>query len=244
MRITAAEFQERRERLLEHVRRDGLSGYVLFGADSIQYFTGFWFLSNERPVIYAESAGGESAIFVPEFEVERTRAETDFARIESYPEYPGIEHPMLILARVARRPRDPRRDRRGQRRLPRHPRLPGAAAERGHGRVGRAARRPDRELHAAQERCRDRAHPRERALVRARAPAAAGVLAARRDRGRGEPPGERGGDAGDARRARRRRRDVVLLRRVRRLPRADRAAQLVGARGRAQHRVPSRATCS
>ena len=98
--IPAAEFQERRERLLEHVRRDGLSGYVLFGADTIQYFTGFWFLSNERPVIYAESVGGESAVFVPEFEVERTRAEAAFARIESYPEYPGIEHPMPIFARV------------------------------------------------------------------------------------------------------------------------------------------------
>jgi Xaa-Pro aminopeptidase len=100
MAISTAELQERRERLLEHVRRDGLSGYVLFGADYIQYFTGFWFLSNERPVIYAESAAGESAVFVPEFEVERTRAETAFPRIESYPEYPGLEHPMPIFARV------------------------------------------------------------------------------------------------------------------------------------------------
>jgi len=98
--ISAAEFRERRERLMEHVRREGLSGYVLFGADFIQYFTGFWFLSNERPVIYAESAGGESAVFVPEFEVERTRAEAGFDRVESYPEYPGLEHPMSILARV------------------------------------------------------------------------------------------------------------------------------------------------
>ena len=98
--IPASELQERRERLLDCVRRDGLSGYVLFGSDYIQYFTGFWFLSNERPVIYAESVGGESAVFVPEFEVERTRAETAFARIESYPEYPGIEHPMSIFARV------------------------------------------------------------------------------------------------------------------------------------------------
>src|SRR4249919_4227482 len=98
--IPAVEQRERRERLLEHVRSGGLSGYVLFDATYIQYFTGFWFLSNERPVIYAESVGGESAVFVPEFEVERTRAETAFARIESYPEYPGIEHPMLIFARV------------------------------------------------------------------------------------------------------------------------------------------------
>jgi Xaa-Pro dipeptidase len=73
---------------------------VLFGADYIQYFTGFWFLSNERPVIYAESVNGESAVFVPEFEVERTRAEASFERIESYPEYPGVEHPMAIFARV------------------------------------------------------------------------------------------------------------------------------------------------
>jgi Xaa-Pro dipeptidase len=98
--IAAAEFRERRERLLEHVRDGGLTGYVLFDADAIRYFTGFAFLSNERPVVYAESVGGESAIFVPEFEVERTRAEAAFERIESYPEYPGPEHPMVVLARV------------------------------------------------------------------------------------------------------------------------------------------------
>jgi Xaa-Pro dipeptidase len=98
--IPAFELQERRERLLEHVRREGLSGYVLFGADYIQYFTGFWFLSNERPVMYAESDSGESAVFVPGFEVERTQAEAAFDRVESYPEYPGIEHPMEIFARV------------------------------------------------------------------------------------------------------------------------------------------------
>jgi Xaa-Pro aminopeptidase len=98
--ISAEEFRRRRELLLEHVRGRGLSGYVLFGVDYIQYFTGFWFLSNERPVVYAESVAGESAVFVPEFEVERTRVETAFERIESYPEYPGVEHPMSILSRV------------------------------------------------------------------------------------------------------------------------------------------------
>jgi len=98
--IPATEFQERRERLLEHVRRGGLTGYVLFGADAIQYFTGFWFLSNERPVVYSESVTGESSIFVPEFEAERTRAESAFERIDVYPEYPGLEHPMRIFARV------------------------------------------------------------------------------------------------------------------------------------------------
>ncbi len=98
--IPADELAARRGRLLEHVRGEGLSGYVLFGQDYIQYFTSFCFLSNERPVVFAESAAGESVVFVPEFEVERTRAETAFERVESYPEYPGLEHPMLIFARV------------------------------------------------------------------------------------------------------------------------------------------------
>jgi len=98
--ISPDELAARRGRLLDHVRGLGLSGYVLFGASYIQYFTGFWFLSNERPIAYAESAAGESAVFVPEFEVERTRAETSFERVESYPEYPGREHPLRILARV------------------------------------------------------------------------------------------------------------------------------------------------
>ena len=86
--------------MLEHVGREGLTGYVLFGQDYIQYFTGFWFLSTERPVVFAQSVAGATVVFVPEFEVERTRAETAFERVESYPEYPGREHPMRILAGV------------------------------------------------------------------------------------------------------------------------------------------------
>jgi Xaa-Pro aminopeptidase len=95
-RISAGELAQRRERLREHAP----DGYVLFTPDAIRYCTDFWFLSNERPIAYAELPDGESFVFVPEFEVERTRAEARFGRIESYPEYPGLEHPMLVLARL------------------------------------------------------------------------------------------------------------------------------------------------
>jgi len=98
--IPPPELEARRAGLRDHVRGEGLSGFVLFGQDYIRYFTGFVFLSNERPVVYAESAAGESVVFVPRFELERTRAETTFERIETYPEYPGVEHPMKILANV------------------------------------------------------------------------------------------------------------------------------------------------
>ena len=101
--IPAEELQARRERLLEQVRDAGLAGYVLFDQHYIQYFTAFGFLSTERPVVFAQSAAGDMMAFVPEFEVERVRAETTFERVESYPEYPGVEHPMRILGARAGR---------------------------------------------------------------------------------------------------------------------------------------------
>jgi Xaa-Pro dipeptidase len=98
--IPAAELDARRQTLLEHIRSHKLTGYVLFGEDYIQYFTSFGFLATERPVAFVANASGDVAVFVPEFEVERVRAETDFEQVESYPEYPGVEHPLRILARV------------------------------------------------------------------------------------------------------------------------------------------------
>ena len=98
--ITADELATRRERLLEECRSRGLSGYVLFDEQYIKYFGGFGFLATERPVAFAGNQHGDEVVFVPEFEVERIREESLFDRVESYPEYPGREHPMHILARV------------------------------------------------------------------------------------------------------------------------------------------------
>jgi Xaa-Pro aminopeptidase len=101
--IPADELNDRRELLLAHIAEQKLDGYVLFDEKYIQYFTSFGFLATERPVAFIGSGSGEVAVFVPEFEVERVREETDFERVESYPEYPGREHPMHILARVLER---------------------------------------------------------------------------------------------------------------------------------------------
>ena len=98
--IPPDELEARWGTLLEHVRGLGLSGFALFDQDYIRYFTAFEFLATERPVAVVGNADGEAAVFVPEFECERVRDETSFERIESYPEYPGLEHPMLLLARV------------------------------------------------------------------------------------------------------------------------------------------------
>lgn len=99
--IPPTELRTRREKLLDRLKGEKLRGYVLFDQHYIQYFTSFGFLATERPVALVGNASGDMAIFVPEFEVERVRAETAFERVESYPEYPGIEHPLVILARLA-----------------------------------------------------------------------------------------------------------------------------------------------
>jgi Xaa-Pro dipeptidase len=100
--IPRVELHARRERLLEHVRDRKLTGLVLFDEKYIQYFTSFGFLATERPVAFAVSAAGETMVFVPAFERERVLEETEFEHVETYPEYPGVEHPMLILGRVLR----------------------------------------------------------------------------------------------------------------------------------------------
>ena len=96
--IPAPELETRRQRLLEHAG----TPVVLFDQAYIQYYTGFNFLSNERPVVVV--VGDELTAFVPEFEVARTEEEGNFDRVESYPEYPGPEHPMRLLARLLEGP--------------------------------------------------------------------------------------------------------------------------------------------
>jgi Xaa-Pro aminopeptidase len=98
--IPADELRSRRERLLEHCRANGLGGYVLFDEHYVKYFAGFVFLATERPVAFVSTVNGDEAVFVPEFEVDRIRAETAFERVEPYPEYPGREHPLEILGRL------------------------------------------------------------------------------------------------------------------------------------------------
>jgi Xaa-Pro aminopeptidase len=100
--IPREELRARRERLLTQIRSQNLTGYVLFDEHYIQYFTSFSFLATERPVAFAANASGAMVVFVPGFEVERVHEETEFEHVESYPEYPGVEHPMLILGRVLR----------------------------------------------------------------------------------------------------------------------------------------------
>ena len=214
-------------------------GYVLFDQHYIQYFTAFGFLSTERPVVFAQSAAGDMVAFVPEFEVERVRAETTFERVESYPEYPGIEHPMRILARVLADMGIQGSIGADQDGYPGILGYQGPALSETTSSTRRAARVRDRGDDGAEERERARPDPRERPLVRACAPAAAGVLPARRHRGRGQPAGRPRGDARDAGRH-----SATASAASRGRPTARRPATAVRSACAAPGRMPSRTTSS
>ena len=89
----AAEVQARKERLRERLTREGCAGAVLFAAHSILYFTDWAFIPTERPVACFMDAEGTAALLVPRLEVEHARGAAQVDRVESYPEYPGEEHP-------------------------------------------------------------------------------------------------------------------------------------------------------
>jgi Xaa-Pro aminopeptidase len=95
--VSAAEFQARADRLLQHIQAQKLSGVVLFDNYYILYFTGFAFIPTERPIAFVMNARGEKAMFVPRLELEHAQAQTGFERISHYVEYPYEPHPMSVL---------------------------------------------------------------------------------------------------------------------------------------------------
>jgi Xaa-Pro aminopeptidase len=98
--ISEAEFQSRRQRLLDVVSSRNETGVVLFDHDYVLYFSGFFYLSTERPVAFVMNVEGDMALFVPQFEVDHVKMKTHFERVESYVEYPFQTHPMEVLGKV------------------------------------------------------------------------------------------------------------------------------------------------
>ena len=100
LRISAEEFEQRQQALLEHLQSEGLAGVVLFDNSNILYFCGFAFIPTERPMAFALSQAGASALFVPRLEAEHAEAEAHVQRVDHYPEYPGRPHPMAALKQL------------------------------------------------------------------------------------------------------------------------------------------------
>ena len=98
--ITPEEHRERCDRLLERVRAEDLSGFVLFDPYYVLYYAGFAFAPTERPIAFAVNADGERALVVPRLEVEHAEAKAMFDRVEHYLEYPGEPRSETAIERM------------------------------------------------------------------------------------------------------------------------------------------------
>ena len=103
LRITPAEYAQRRARLAEHARQQDAAAALVFEAPRVLYYSGFAFYPTERPVALVVTAEGESHLFVPRLELEHAQQEALVDHVHHYDEYPRLEHPMTVLARVLQR---------------------------------------------------------------------------------------------------------------------------------------------
>ena len=97
MRISEAEFAERRAYFAARLEERGLSGAVLFDPHYVHYYSGFFFIPTERPLAFALAADGRVGMLVPRLELEHAQMNTAVSEVAHYDEYPGERHPMEAL---------------------------------------------------------------------------------------------------------------------------------------------------
>ena len=100
MRIEAAEFAARREALAAALTERALTGCVLFDPQYVAYYTGFAFISTERPIAFVLAVDGRGGMLVPRLEVEHAQANAAVTEVAHYDEYPGERLPMEALVEL------------------------------------------------------------------------------------------------------------------------------------------------
>ncbi len=100
--IPEPHYLRRRQLLAERPDAAEADGFLWWGSHRIMYLSGFPFIPTERPIGLVIARSGETVLFVPRLEVEHAEAYAYVDRIVSYDEYPGLRHPMEVLADLLR----------------------------------------------------------------------------------------------------------------------------------------------
>jgi Xaa-Pro dipeptidase len=87
VRISDDEFAARRSTFAEALGARGLAGAVLFDPQYVHYYTGFFFIPTERPIVFAVSVDGRGGMLVPRLELEHAQANTAVSEVAHYDEY-------------------------------------------------------------------------------------------------------------------------------------------------------------
>ncbi|MGE8204741.1 M24 family metallopeptidase [Heyndrickxia sp. NPDC080065] len=92
--ISKKEILERQEKFYGILQEKQIDCAVLFSVTDIFYLTGFHFHPTERPVGFFIDPNKQTHLFVPALEHEHAEEFAHVNFVHSYPEYPGLRHPM------------------------------------------------------------------------------------------------------------------------------------------------------
>jgi Xaa-Pro dipeptidase len=92
--ISKEEILDRQHRFFSKLQEKEMDCAILFSVTDIFYLTGFHFHPTERPMGFFMDANKKTHLFVPALEHEHTEEFAHVDYVHSYPEYPGIRHPM------------------------------------------------------------------------------------------------------------------------------------------------------
>ncbi|MCG3420013.1 M24 family metallopeptidase [Oceanobacillus jordanicus] len=98
--IPKSEFKERQQKFFNKLSEENCDGAIIFAVTDIFYLTGFHFHSTERPMGVLVDPDHKVHLFVPALEHTHAEEYAVIDHVHSYPEYPGIKHPMEYLKEV------------------------------------------------------------------------------------------------------------------------------------------------
>ncbi|MFD1037309.1 M24 family metallopeptidase [Virgibacillus byunsanensis] len=98
--IPKYELKARQEKFQKRLSERNCDGAVIFAVTDIFYLTGFHFHATERPMGLMVDPNQKVHLFVPQLEHEHAEEYGAVDFVHSYPEYPGIKHPMQYFKEV------------------------------------------------------------------------------------------------------------------------------------------------
>jgi Xaa-Pro dipeptidase len=98
--ISKGEILKRQNAFYQKVQDKEIDCVVLFSVTDIFYLTGFHFHPTERPMCFFIDPSQKTHLFVPALEHEHAEEYAAVDYVHSYPEYPGLRHPMKYLKDV------------------------------------------------------------------------------------------------------------------------------------------------
>lgn len=91
------EFKQRQMDFYKKLKGKECDCAIIFSPTDIFYLTGFHFHATERPMSLLIDDTGSYSLFVPALEHEHAEHYSIIDKVYSYPEYPGLKHPMKYL---------------------------------------------------------------------------------------------------------------------------------------------------